>query len=157
MHRPRIGLIALLVLALIGVAAPVRAAATQEQAIENLVNQAVALIEKQGPSALEQFSQPNSRWFNDQRALFIFDEQGNELVNPTFPGLVGKNLWDHQDPTGRYTAREQLQMVKTQGSGWMDGMWAKPGGGPAVKTRNYLKGARMGDKLLVVGSWHYVD
>lgn len=156
--RSRIlGLSALIMLLLVCSAAPVWSAPPREQAIETLVNQAVELIEKQGASALDEFSKPNSRWFNDQHALFIFDEQGNELVNPTFPELVGRNLWDLQDSNGRYPARLELELVKTQGGGWIDGRWAKPQGGPEAKTRNYVKGARMGQRLLVVGSWYYVD
>lgn len=156
--QPRIlGLTTLGLLLWAWAAAPVCWASPKEQAVENLVNQAVALIEKQGAPALDEFSQPNSRWFNDQAALFIFDEQGTELVNPTFPDLVGRNLWDLQDSTGRYPARLELELVKTQGGGWMDGRWARPQGGPEAKTRNYVKGARLGQRLLVVGSWYYVD
>jgi len=147
----------LILLVSLGSAAPAWSASSQEREIESLVNQAAALIEQEGPSALAQFSQPGGRWLGGPHALFIFDEQGNELVNPTFPELVGKNLWDHRDSSGRYTAREELALVKAQGSGWLDGAWAKPGHGPEAKTRNFVKGARMGPTLVVVGSWYYVD
>lgn len=57
--------------------------------------------------------------------FFVYDKQGNNLVHPAQPELVGKNLIEMQDARGNYVIRNLLR-VSANGGGYHHYMWHKP-------------------------------
>lgn len=63
-----------------------------------LVIEAGKLFEQIGPAAFESFKEQDSKWFNNQHYLFVYNLLGNSIFHPVEPELVGKNLMNF----GRY-------------------------------------------------------
>ncbi|WP_225676935.1 cache domain-containing protein [Thalassolituus marinus] len=57
--------------------------------------------------------------------FFAYDQQGNNLVHPVQPNLVGQNLINLQDPDGRYVIQELLKLA-ARGGGFYQYIWNKP-------------------------------
>ena len=66
--------------------------------------------------------------FNDGRGYYFIDTlKGEVILYPTIPNNEGKNLIDLQDDRGNYALREEIELVKKQGAGYLNGYWRKPG------------------------------
>lgn len=66
--------------------------------------------------------------FGEDGYFFVYDEQGNNIVHPRLPELVGKNWWDLQDPNGDYVIRNLIKVAKA-GGGFHSYVWNKPSTG----------------------------
>jgi len=91
-----------------------------------LVEDAAALMEKQGHDAFIEFSRAGSRWFNKDHYLFVYDIDGVNVFHPVAPALVGKNLMDMRDMNGKPV----IAMITSVGrqpepdaSGWVFYLW----------------------------------
>src|ERR1700752_3334409 len=67
-------------------------ATEQTKAVENLVNKAAALIDKDGKAAFAEFRKKNSAWFYGDSYLFAYDMKANVLLNPAFPQREETNV-----------------------------------------------------------------
>lgn len=124
----------------------------KDKQLEAVVNQAVELIKAKGEAAIEQLRQPGQ-----MGDLFVCGEDGMELVNTADPSLVGQNVSDHKTADGRSVVSLQAELIKTQGAGWIDVPWTRPGQNAASMTHTYVKGVELGGKTLIVGSWYYLN
>ncbi len=57
--------------------------------------------------------------------FFVYDMQGRSLMHPREPELVGRDLWDLQDPQGAFTI-QRLAVEAKAGGGWISYLWQKP-------------------------------
>ena len=57
--------------------------------------------------------------------FFVYDMQGNSLMHPREPGLVGHNWWSLRDPQGSLTI-QQLIEAASQGGGFVRYVWNRP-------------------------------
>ncbi|SFI17540.1 two-component system, NarL family, sensor kinase [Nitrosomonas sp. Nm34] len=57
--------------------------------------------------------------------FFLFDLQGNFLMHPRQPELVGQNLWDLRDTNGDPSIQRLISRA-LEGGGLVDYMWQKP-------------------------------
>ena len=99
----------------------------QAKQIEAMVNKASALVEKQGKAAFSEFRKRESEWWFGNTYVFIYDQNLNVLLNPAFPKREGTNPHGEKDANGKAFHDEFLKMVQTNGSGWVDYMFPKPG------------------------------
>ncbi len=95
--------------------------------VKTLVNNAAELIESKGMAAFAEFRIKDSKWFHDDTYLFAYDLQGNVLLNPAFPAREGTNVAGQKDANGKLFHNAIINLAKTQGSGWVDYMFPKPG------------------------------
>ena len=72
------------------------------------VEAAANLMQKEGKAGFATLRDPKSRFFFHDTYIFVITEKGIELVNPAFPSLEGRNLWDIQDINGKYIVRELI-------------------------------------------------
>ena len=102
---------------------------TSEQAkrIKTLVNKAVALVETKGKAAFSEFRTRDSEWWFGNTYLFAYDKDMNVLLNPAFPEREGTNVHGGKDVNGKLFPDEFMKVVLTNGSGWVDYMFPKPG------------------------------
>ncbi len=70
-------------------------------------------------------------WINDINAIMV--------MHPIKPELDGIDLTDNKDPKGKYLFREFAAVSKSQGSGFVDYMWPKPGSQKPVAKTSYVK------------------
>jgi len=86
-------------------------------------------------------------WINDMHPRMV--------MHPIKPELVGKDLSENKDPTGKALFVEFVNMVRQNGGGMVSYMWPKPGSSDPVEKVSYVKGfAPWG---WVIGSGVYVD
>ena len=125
--------------------------------IVEVVNAAVDLIKSRGKSAFSAFRSKSGDFYFLNTYIFVFDAKGNNLVNPAFPNLEGRNMFDVRDRDGKYVIREMIGIVKNNGAGWTDYLWPRPGEAHAVKKSVFVKGVVLNKRLLIVGSGLYSD
>ncbi|MFB9241089.1 cache domain-containing protein [Massilia antarctica] len=63
--------------------------------------------------------------YGDDGYFFVYDYQGNSLMHPRQPELVGRNLWDMRDVNGEPTIQRLIARAKS-GGGLQRYIWAKP-------------------------------
>ncbi|MDQ1924551.1 cache domain-containing protein [Massilia pseudoviolaceinigra] len=63
--------------------------------------------------------------YGDDGYFFVYDYQGNSLMHPRQPGLVGRNLWDMRDVNGEPTIQRLIARARA-GGGLQRYIWAKP-------------------------------
>ena len=96
--------------------------------VENQVMEATALIEEIGEPAFDQFRVEGSKWRQGDYYIFVMTMDGWEIVNPPFPRLEGKNLFDMLDAQFKPFARWMMQEASgPAGQGWTHYKWPKPG------------------------------
>nr|WP_284047505.1 cache domain-containing protein [Guyparkeria hydrothermalis] len=120
------------------------------------VEAAADLLRQQGKDAFPTLRDPTSRFFFHDTYVFVTADNGVELVNPAFPGIEGRNLWDVRDSTGKYLVREYIELAKEQGHGWVTYHWPRPTQpqADALKT-TYVRSVEVGDETLIVGAGMY--
>jgi len=74
--------------------------------------------------------------FGDDGYFFVYDNDGNSLVHPRLPELVGENWWDLQDPNGDYVIRSLIKAAQ-HGGGFHRYIWNKPTTGQAAEKLGY--------------------
>jgi len=124
--------------------------------VVDMVENAVARIEKNGKAAFPLFYDQKGPFIAKDAYIFVFDEKGNDLVNPAFPNLEGRNLMDMKDTRGKKVIRDMLKVVKKRDSGWVNYMWPKPGDSVSTQKSAYVSKAKMGDQWVLVGSGVYL-
>jgi cytochrome c len=99
----------------------------QTKAVENLVNDAAALVNKDGKAAFAEFRKNKSEWFHGDTYLFAYDMKANVLLNPAFPEREGTNVTGQKDKRGKLFHQAIIDTAETKGSGWVDYWFPKPG------------------------------
>lgn len=121
-----------------------------------LVNSAAALIESKGKTAFAEFKKKDSKWYTEKTYVFVDDINGTVLVNPPSPEIEGKNLIDMKDAKGKALIREFIKIAKTEGSGWVEYWWPKPGEEKPSKKKSYIKQVKMPNgEIVIVGAGIY--
>jgi len=119
--------------------------------VVDIVENAVAEIEKNGKDAFPILHDPKGPFIAKDAYVFVTDTTGVELVNPIFPNLEGRSLIDLKDAQGKYLVREMLLELKSGKSGWVNYMWPKPGESVPTQKVTYVAKAKLGDSWVLVG------
>jgi len=93
------------------------------------------------------YDSSNYFWLNDYQAKMI--------MHPIKPALDGKDLANFTDPSGKKIFTEMVQMVKSNGEGFVPYQWPKPGAEKAVDKISFVKGFKPWQ--LIIGSGVYID
>src|SRR5215467_860391 len=91
-----------------------------------LVEDAAALIERNGDEAFKDFAQKDSRWLNDDYYIFVYALDGTCLFHPITPELVGQNVMDLKDMNGKPIIRlitDVGRKPEKDASGWVFYLW----------------------------------
>ena len=120
------------------------------------VDDAVALIEKEGAAAYDTLRDDASGFLFYSAYVFVVDSSGVLLVNKAFPENEGRNLIDMEDIDGRQFVREMLA-VPEDSAKWIHYKWPKPGDTRPSAKSSYVRRLKLGDDLLVVGAGVYFD
>ena len=72
--------------------------------------------------------------YEDDGYFFAYEMSGVNLVHPTQPDFVGKNLWNFQDRTGNYLIQGLIRAAQA-GGGYHRYIWEKP---PLMKQEDKL-------------------
>jgi signal transduction histidine kinase len=129
----------------------------QTEFIVNLVNNAAELIEKQGKAAFDKLRHKKGPFVFRNTYVFVDTPDGTELVNPAFPNLEGRNIYDLTDASGKHLVKEYINLAQEKGSGWVTYKWPKPGENePSIKA-TYVKLVKVNGSKYIVGSGMYSE
>lgn len=133
---------------------PPSAQATQ---IEALVDNAAALVDKRGKSALAEFRKRDSEWWSGNTYLFAYDMNLNVLLNPAFPQREGTNAHGEKDANGVYFHDEFVKVVRAKGAGWVSYMFPKPGQSQPSTKWSYVKAINVDGTPGLIGAGFYPE
>jgi signal transduction histidine kinase len=81
------------------------------------------------------------------------DMEGKMVAHPMSPNLIGKNLIDMKDKSGKPFFKEFVEVAKDKGEGWVEYMWPKPGEEAPSEKISYIY--KVPGKDLMVGAGVY--
>ncbi len=77
--------------------------------------------------AIAEINNPKGQFVKGDLYVVAHDWKGNVLAHGGNPKLVGVNLYEQKDPNGqKLFVKEQIELAKTKGSGWVDFSWVNP-------------------------------
>jgi len=75
--------------------------------------------------------------FGQDGYFFVYDLEGNSLMHPRQPELVGHNLWSLKDPEGAPTIQRLIAAARA-GGGYVQYPWEKPSLGQTAPKLSYV-------------------
>lgn len=93
--------------------------------------------------------------YQGEAYFWVNDTVPKMVMHPIKPALEGKNLSGVKDPDGLYLFNEMVKVAKTQGEGFVEYQWAKPGKEDPQPKLSYIK-LHPGWNW-IVGSGLYID
>ncbi|KJS38894.1 MAG: hypothetical protein VR70_09060 [Rhodospirillaceae bacterium BRH_c57] len=94
------------------------------------------------------------RFEDGENYFFVVDFDGVTVLHPINPALNGKDMRSIKDPTG-FPLFAEIAHTGSQGSGFVDYMWPKPGKDKPVMKVSYVAG--IADWRWAIGAGIYVD
>lgn len=125
--------------------------------IEDMVNQATALIEEKGRKAFDELRNKKGPFYFMDTYIFVTSPEGKELVNPAQPSLEGKNLIDMKDLQENKFVKQEIDLAMQKGSGWVENTWFKPGTNNPAPKMTFVKKAEANGETFIVGSGYYPE
>jgi signal transduction histidine kinase len=116
-----------------------------------MVKRVQETFKKQGPEAtFQDVTDKSTKQFHDRELYpFIYDLKGKCVAHGARDVLVGKDLIDLKDQTGRYLVREMIQIATGPGNGWVEYKWPNPITNKIENKTAYVE--KMGDYFVGVG------
>jgi cytochrome c len=108
-----------------GVAVIAQASALDEA--KAMTEKAAAFWKSNGKDkALAEINNPKGQFVKGDLYVYAQGFDGIILAHGGNQKLVGQNHLDVKDPSGKFFVKEQLEVIKTKGSGWVEYVWTNP-------------------------------
>lgn len=115
---------------------------------EGMVKKAIAFVKANGKEkALTEFSNPKGQFVKGELYVYVLDQKGVIIAHGANQKLIGKNLFDLKDPSGKQFIQEILKAPKS--GGWVEYQWSNPVSRKIEHKIIYEQAA--GDMVLVCG------
>ena len=112
---------------------------TKQEAV-SLVRSALDHIETAGlEQALEDFRQPDNEFVDRDLYVFVYDFEGNNLVNTAPLELTGANLKDYRSEDGKLVIQQMIEMSRSHGGGAFEYHWINPVTGEVQSKISYFR------------------
>jgi signal transduction histidine kinase len=125
--------------------------------IEDVVNRAATLVEKEGKGAFDQLRDKKGSFYFMDTYVFVITPDGTELVNPAQPSLEGKNLMNLKDLKGKEVVKEEIDAAMKNSSAWLQHHWYKPGDNKPAPKHTFVRKVQHGGETYIVGSGFYTE
>ncbi len=123
--------------------------ANKQEAVA-MVKKAIEYLNQNGKEkAFADFNAPQGKFVDRELYIVVLDMNGTVLAHGTNPKLIGKSLMEIKDMNGKGFVREQVELAKTKGSGWVDFHWNNPVSQKMEPRSTYLE--RVGDYIVLSG------
>jgi len=122
-----------------------------------LVEKATALINAKGKAAFSEMRASPSEWRPGDLYLFAADMNGVAIYNGGFPKFEGTDTSGLKDSTGKLIVREQIELAKKSGAGWVHYMWPKAGQTTPLQKWSYIKAFTADGVTGYVGAGFYPE
>ena len=120
------------------------------QQAKELLNKAVAYLEKEGSArAFCAFNDPGGDFHKGPLYVFAINMDGVYFAHTAAPTLVGTSLRDTRDAAGQPFGKDIMEVIATQGEGSVDYMWLNYTTNKVEKKHSFVK--RVKDFVLGVG------
>jgi hypothetical protein len=114
------------------------------------VNEACALLAKEGPAAFPKFNGKGSPFIYEGTYVVVDTlNEGEVLVHALQPGMVGKKLMGLKDVKGKRFFAIMSDLAKEKGEGWVEYYWPKPGTEEVVRKISFVKKCTMANGVEV--------
>jgi signal transduction histidine kinase len=107
------------------------------------VDEACALLEKEGKAAFPKFLGKDSPFIFAGTYISIHDMEDLVLLHPVKAKMNGQHLVDLKDTNGKFVYVAMDKVAKDKGAGWVDYMWPKPGEKTPSSKVTYVKLCRV--------------
>jgi TRAP-type uncharacterized transport system substrate-binding protein len=122
---------------------------SREEAVA-MVHRVQKMFRTEGPEATFEAIRRKSRQFFDRDLYaYVIDLNGVVHANGAVPAVQGKNIFDFRDQNGDYLVRDEIEICKGPGHGWIDFRWLNPVTKVVEDKSAYLE--RLGDYCTGVG------
>ncbi len=83
----------------------------------------------------------NYRFWHKKGYIFIDELKGKVILNPLFPEIEGKNMWNWEDLTGTFVYRKlaEIALYSPNNEGFINYYWYKPKAKVETETFAYIK------------------
>jgi len=131
--------------------------AGERKNIESKVRATVRLIETQGEQLFPSMRKEGSPWFQDNFCIFVWTENGTQVVCPSNQSLEGKDMKGLVDADGKPIGEFFIETAKSKkGEGWIEYNWKENNSEPFRKC-TFVKKASYGEKTYLVGADLYLE
>lgn len=114
--------------------------AAKKECVDKCEAAAKLIAEKGLDAAIAEINKKDGPFVSAVTYVFVQKMDGTMIGHPVKADLIGKNLIDLKDSSGKEFMKEFVKVAKETGSGWVDYMWPKPGEDkPSEKTSYILK------------------
>lgn len=105
-----------------------------------LVKRAIEEIKNQGrEETFTEINNPLGQFTDRDLYVVVYDINGRNLAHGANPKLIGQNLIDAKDSSGKLYVRERIELIKQHGQGWQDYNFMNPVSKKAEPKSMYLE------------------
>lgn len=132
--------------------------AGERKNIESKVRATVRLIEAQGEKLFPSLRKEGSPWFQNGFCIFVWTENGTQVVCPSDRSLEGKAMKGLVDADGKPIGELFLQTaLGEKGEGWIEYNWQEMNNSEPFRKCTFVKKASYGGKTYIVGANLYLE
>lgn len=119
--------------------------------VVKMVDEACALLEKEGQKAFPKFQGKDSKFIFDGTYMWIHTlKDAKMLVHPIKNKMVGNLYTGLKDKNGKRFFVVMNQLCTEKKSGWVEYLWPLPGTNEATRKISYVKTCKLPDGTAVV-------
>ncbi len=133
------------------VAAGVSGLKSEKKFVQDLVEEARSLIEKDGEAAFDLFRDKKGKLVYRDSYLVVLSADGICLVQPEFPGMEGERLNTHRDPKGNLDVLSLINFAR-KGGGWRYAWMPRTEGRTPRRRLMYILPASSAGTVYIVGA-----
>jgi signal transduction histidine kinase len=123
---------------------------TERIFVKQNVNRAVQLLRREGRASFERLHDPIFTLLGSY--VFVMDTRGQLLVDPVFPTLEPRDLWDFTDAVGAHVVQDALRLLVHADEIWTTFLMPPPGSTRPSRKALYLRKITLGTDVVFVGS-----
>jgi cytochrome c len=127
--------------------------ATTTDEVKTFVDKGAKLCAEKGVEVcLSEFNKTEGEFIKGELYMFAYDFSGINKALGSNPKMVGKNLYNLKDGSGKMLIQELINIAKSKGEGWLDYKWSHPITKKTTDKTSYIK--KINDDLFI-GTGYY--
>ena len=127
--------------------------ATTTEEVKTFVDKGAKLCAEKGVEVcLSEFNKTEGEFIKGELYMFAYDFSGINKALGSNPKMVGKNLYNLKDGSGKMLIQELITIAKDKGEGWLDYKWSHPITKKTTDKTSYIK--KINDDLFI-GTGYY--